>query len=97
MPGASSSAATHRPESSASAGSAAARAAALGFQRRIGGEAVAGLLRFGEAERAGADDFEPARRKQVVEFGELAVVVGRGDDPAAQPASQRFVHGAMIL
>ena len=97
MPGASSSAATHRPESSASAGSAGGARGGVGFQRRIGGEAVAGLLRLGEAERAGADDFEPARRKQVVELGELALVVGRGDDPAAQPASRRFVHGAMIL
>ena len=97
MPGASSSAATHRPESSASAGSPAARAAATRLHRRVGGEAVAGLLRLGEAERAGADDVEPVRREQVIELGELALVVGRRDNPAAQPPGARIGHGAMIL
>ena len=68
-----------------------------GFQRGVGGETVAGLLRLGEAERASADDFEPARRKQVVELSELARVVGGGDDPAAEPVSAGMAHGAMIL
>ena len=65
------------PESSASAGSARGARRRARLQRGVGGEAVAGLLRLGEAEVAPAPTHSSAvGRKQIDELGELAASCG---------------------
>ena len=97
MPGAPSSASTQRPESSGQGRQAGGPGGGQRLQFRIGGERVAGLVGFGQAERAGRNGVDAVRGQQPRHFAELAGIV-RGDDQTAGKArhlrrARRFLRG----
>ena len=79
MPGAPSSASTHRPESSASAGWPLAIGGGARLEFGIGGEGGAGLFRLGQTQLAGADRLDAVRAEQRLDLAHLAGIVA-GDD-----------------
>ena len=65
----------------------AARGGGMRLDAGIFGEGGAGLLGLGQAELAGRDEVEAERRQQLLEFGELAGVVGGQHQPVAAARS----------
>jgi hypothetical protein len=79
MPGAPSSAATDRPESSARATSPERSA---GLEQGVAGEGALGLVRFGQIH-AGGGDHRVMSVQQGFDLARLAGIVGRRDQPHA--------------
>jgi hypothetical protein len=77
MPGASSSAATHRPESSGGG---------AGLYHGIGDKARAGFSRHRQAEVPGWDCRQSIRSEEFPHLGELSRIMGRNDEFAFEPA-----------
>ena len=86
MPGAPSSPATQRPEIVGQRNHPRGFGCRPRLDQRVFEERLAGLLRFGQAERARADDLDPVGFDQIAKFRQLAHVMRRRDDPAGEAA-----------